>query len=235
MADVVITGASSGVGYATAKRLAESGAHRVVAIARRARELAQLSATTGDAPGQVIPLVGDIADREAFPELLDAIGDALPRVDVLINNAGTLHHAPFAELSDADWRRHFEVNLFGPVRLIRGLLPRMATESPAHIVNISSMGGFQGSAKFAGLSAYSGSKAALANLTECLAEEFGAGGPRVNCVCLGAVQTEMLAQAFPGYQAPIDAATFAEFLADFALNGHRYCNGKILPMALTTP
>ena len=105
----------------------------------------------------------------------------------------------------------------------------------SHIVNIGSMGGFQGSAKFKGLSLYSAAKGAVAVLTESMAEEFKERGIKVNALALGAVQTEMLASAFPGYKAPLTAGQMAEFIADFALNGHKYFNGKILPVSLSTP
>jgi NAD(P)-dependent dehydrogenase (short-subunit alcohol dehydrogenase family) len=103
----------------------------------------------------------------------------------------------------------------------------------SHILNISSMGGFQGSVKFPGLSYYSASKAALACLSECLALEFDELGIKVNCLALGSVQTEMLEEAFPGYKAPIDAKKIGEFIADFAINGNKFINGKIIPVALT--
>jgi NAD(P)-dependent dehydrogenase (short-subunit alcohol dehydrogenase family) len=105
----------------------------------------------------------------------------------------------------------------------------------SHIVNIASMGGFQGSSKYPGLSCYSASKAALACLTECLAGEFTESGIKVNCLALGSVQTEMLEEAFPGYKAPVDAQEMAEFIADFALKGHKFFNGKILPVAVNNP
>jgi NAD(P)-dependent dehydrogenase (short-subunit alcohol dehydrogenase family) len=97
------------------------------------------------------------------------------------------------------------------------------------------MGGFQGSAKYKGLSYYSASKAALACLSECLAAEFATSGINVNCLALGAVQTEMLEEAFPGYKAPVDAKTMARFISDFALNGHKFFNGKVLPVAIDNP
>jgi NAD(P)-dependent dehydrogenase (short-subunit alcohol dehydrogenase family) len=97
------------------------------------------------------------------------------------------------------------------------------------------MGGFQGSAKYKGLSYYSASKAAIACLTECLAKEFSEYGIRVNCLALGAVQTEMLDEAFPGYKAPVNAKQMAEFVSGFALNGHKFFNGKILPVAIGNP
>jgi NAD(P)-dependent dehydrogenase (short-subunit alcohol dehydrogenase family) len=105
----------------------------------------------------------------------------------------------------------------------------------SHIVNIASMGGFQGSSKYKGLSYYSASKAALACLTECLATEFQESKIKVNCLALGAVQTEMFEAAFPGNKAPVKAHEMAEFIADFALKGHKFFNGKILPVATNNP
>jgi NAD(P)-dependent dehydrogenase (short-subunit alcohol dehydrogenase family) len=105
----------------------------------------------------------------------------------------------------------------------------------SHIVNISSMGGFQGSMKFAGLAAYSTSKAALCCFTELFAEEYKETNIRMNCLCLGAVQTEMLAEAFPGYNAPIQPKEMAKFIVDFAENASRFINGKIIPVSLSTP
>ena len=97
------------------------------------------------------------------------------------------------------------------------------------------MGGFQGSSKFPGLSAYSASKAALGNLTECLAEEFKEMGIAVNALALGAVKTEMLEEAFPGYVPPVNAQEMAGFMANFATSGHHFFNGKILPVSVSTP
>jgi NAD(P)-dependent dehydrogenase (short-subunit alcohol dehydrogenase family) len=155
------------------------------------------------------------------------------QIDVLINNAGSLISRNFTESEENDIRTMMEINFFAPSSLIRILLPLL--RSGSHIVNISSMGGFQGSEKFKGLSYYSASKAALACLSECLALEFREAGISVNCLALGSVSTEMLEEAFPGYKAPVSAADMGEFIASFALNGHKYINGKILPIALRTP
>ncbi|MEW6468442.1 MAG: SDR family oxidoreductase [Bacteroidota bacterium] len=155
------------------------------------------------------------------------------RIDIIVNNAGMLVNKPFGRITQEELRAVYDANLFYPFGIIQACLPRMRKGS--HIVNISSMGGVQGSAKFPGLSAYSSSKGALAVLSECLAEEFKPKGIAVNCLALGAVQTEMLKEAFPGYKAPLSARQMAEFIADFSLKGHRYFNGKILPVSLSTP
>src|SRR5208282_5900863 len=99
------------------------------------------------------------------------------------------------------------------------------------IVNISSIGGVQGSAKFKGLSAYSSSKAALINITECLAEEFKERGIAVNCLALGSVQTEMFSAAFPSFEAALTAEEMANYISEFAVTGNKYFNGKVIPVS----
>ncbi|MDX1314389.1 MAG: SDR family NAD(P)-dependent oxidoreductase, partial [Eudoraea sp.] len=155
------------------------------------------------------------------------------QVDVLINNAGLLLNKPFLESTKKEFEQVYAVNVFGVAELIKAVLPFMG--QTGHVVNISSMGGVQGSAKFPGLSAYSSSKGALITLTELLAEEFKDKGPSFNVLALGAVQTEMLEEAFPGYQAPLSAGKMAAYIQWFALEGHRYYNGKVLPVSKSTP
>jgi 3-oxoacyl-[acyl-carrier protein] reductase len=142
---------------------------------------------------------------------------------------------PFEQLSSSDWQRSFNVNFFGPVELTQLCLPLLKNSEQGHILNITSMGGFQGSSKFPGLSAYSASKAALGNLTECLAEELKEENVAVNALALGAVQTEMLAEAFPGFEPPMHSEQMARFIADFAVNGRQFFNGKVLPVSTSTP
>ena len=148
------------------------------------------------------------------------------------NNAGALVNKPFAELSHDDISLSFQVNIIGVMGVTQAAVGFM---SQAHIVNISSIGGFQGSVKFPGLSAYSTSKAALCGFTELFAEEYKDTAITMNCLCLGAVQTEMLEEAFPGYVAPLSADEMASYITEFALNGNKWMNGKIIPVSLTTP
>ncbi|MCA9522526.1 MAG: SDR family oxidoreductase [Myxococcales bacterium] len=234
MRNVVITGASSGIGRETAKRLV-AGGHRVLAVARRRDRLEQLRSDCAALSGEIFVESCDLTSPTLAEQLLPRMLGTLKRVDVLINNAGAIVNRPFAELSDDDWALMWKINVMAPVHLIRAFLPHMGRDGVGHVVNLSSMGGVQGSVKFPGLSAYSSAKAALAALTECLAVELVERSVHVNCVALGAVQTEMLESAFPGYEAPLSAEEFAVFLADFAIGGHRFCNGTILPMALSTP
>lgn len=233
MINIVITGASAGIGFDTALQLAQNTSHRVLAIARQADKLVALQQL---AVHHNLEILGfDVCSDDYNLVLAAAQKHGMEHIDILINNAGSLICKPFEEIADTEWLSLYEVNVLGTVRMVRNLLPQMGGNKSTHIVNIGSMGGFQGSSKFNGLSAYSASKAALANLTECLAEELKDRNISANCLCLGAVQTQMLEQAFPGYQAPINSESIAEYISWFALNGHRYQNGKIIPLSLSTP
>jgi short-subunit dehydrogenase len=134
-----------------------------------------------------------------------------------------------------DAQRMFHLNAVVPLMLTQALAGQMAGKLPGHVVNMGSMGGFQGSVKFPGLAAYSASKAALANLTECMAEELKGRGVYCNCICLGAVDTAMLRAAFPGYTAPVGPEEVGAFVARFVLEGQKFFNGKVLPFASSTP
>jgi 3-oxoacyl-[acyl-carrier protein] reductase len=226
---IIITGASRGIGFETAVTLAENNL-RVTAISRSQDKLSELHKKN---PEQISVLSLDITSPEATKTVSDYLIEEKLSVDGFIHNAGLLINKPFTKLTDEDWQCQLDVNLKAPVRLTRDLLPYFS--KGAHLVNISSMGGFQGSDKFPGLSAYSASKGALSILTECLAVELAERGIAVNCLCFGAVQTEMAEQAFPGIKAPVQPKEMGTYLADFVLNGHRFYNGKILPVALSNP
>lgn len=225
--NIVITGASRGIGFDTALLLAVG--HTVIACSRNEAGLAALRAANGDIHTHQLDLLScTVADIEG---ILTQYG----HIDVLINNAGLLVNKKFAECTFEEWRSIFETNVLGTVKMIQSAISLMKGRGVAHIVNIGSMGGVQGTSKFAGLSAYSASKAALANLTECLAEELKEHNIRVNCLALGAVGTEMLKAAFPGYEAPVTSKDMARFVADFSVNNHHFMNGKIVPVSVSTP
>ena len=155
------------------------------------------------------------------------------KVDVLINNAGVLLNKSFAETTMNDFEMVYKTNVYGVAELTRVVLPFMNNNS--HVVTISSMGGVQGSMKFPGLAAYSSSKGAVITLTELLAEEYKSSGISFNVLALGAVQTEMLEEAFPGYEAPISSLEMAHYIVDFALTGNKFYNGKLLQVSSSTP
>jgi NAD(P)-dependent dehydrogenase (short-subunit alcohol dehydrogenase family) len=233
--NIIITGASSGVGFEAAIELAATGKHKIIALARSQDKLQRLlEIATGLNPdAQIFAIAFDIVndDYHSLQQFIAANFDN--RVDVLINNAGMLINKPFMELAELDFVEMLQSNYLGHVRMIQGVAGLMPSGS--HIVNIGSMGGFQGSVKFNGLSAYSASKAALHTLTECLAQEFAEKGIKVNCLALGSAQTEMLEKAFPGYESPVMAFEMGKYIAEFATTGHKFFNGKIIPVALNAP
>ncbi|AEA44378.1 SDR family NAD(P)-dependent oxidoreductase [Fluviicola taffensis] len=157
----------------------------------------------------------------------------IDQIDYLIHNAGFIAVKPFLELTREDIHNCYQVNVLSVMEITQICIPKM--KSGSHIVMISSIGGFQGSSKFPGLAAYSTSKAALVSLTELLAEEFKNSGISINCLCLGAVQTEMMEEAFPGYKAPHQPAEIAEFIVDFTMNNGKYFHGKIIPVSVSNP
>jgi len=206
--------------------------NRIYAIARNEEALRSLSGLSGSRNIIAVPM--DITSgRSSLRELKNRLADDTDRVDILINNAGHLVNKSFEEYSEEEISDIVSVNFTSAASLTAELLPLMGKGS--HVVNIGSMGGYQGSLKFAGLSFYSAAKGALAVLTECLAAEYAERGISFNCLCPGAVQTEMFSSAFPGFSAPVSPAEMAVFIADFAVNGNRFFNGKILPVALSVP
>lgn len=228
---IVITGASRGIGLEIVKQLLSDDENTVLAISRSKKELTALKKDHKN----LLTIFGDLTKASVLTSALQTIKKNGNRVDVLINNAGAIVNKPFEKINANELKNVYEVNVFAPFLLIQKLLPVLGKKSKSHIINIGSMGGFQGSSKFAGLSAYSSSKSAIAGLTECLAEEFKTKNITVNCLAIGAVQTEMLNKAFPGYKAPLQPKQMANFVIEFAFTGHQYFNGKIIPVSSTTP
>lgn len=229
MKNYLITGASSGIGFETAVYLAECG-HNVIAVARTQSKLKDLKSRNSK---NIEIIAADITEQNSIDKVTSLLKERSLSLDGLMNNAGLLINKPFADLTDEDWNKQLQVNLLGPVKLVRSLLPIF--NKNAHILNISSMGGFMGSSKFPGLSAYSASKGALSILTESLAVELADRSLKCNCLCFGAVQTEMLEQAFPGLEAPVSAEEMGKYAGDFLSEGHRFYNGQVLPVTLADP
>lgn len=234
--NVVITGASSGIGYQTAYRFAVEHGAKVVAIARRGNRLSELreSVLHEDCSGEIIPIELDL-ERIEKADLYNKVYNKVDSVDILINNAAKLFSKPFLEISTDDLKSMYGVNVFSIYMVIQALFPLMEKGKWKHIVNITSIGGLGGTQKFSGLSGYSSSKGAVTILTECLAEEMREMGFKVNGLAFGAVQTEMLSKAFPGYVAPVTDVEISKFLMDFSMKGHQFFNGKVLPVSSTNP
>ena len=183
--------------------------------------------------GQFLKLCVDLSDEKELTIVENFLSSSWKNVDAIVHNAGALIFKPFSQTTAEDFLSVYKVNVFAVANLTRIALPFLQKNS--HVVSISSMGGIQGSTKFAGLSAYSSSKGALITLSELLAEEFKERGIAFNVLALGSVQTEMLAEAFPGYQAPITAAEMANYISDFTLTGNKFFNGKVLQVSSSTP
>ena len=234
--NIVITGASSGVGYEAALQLSSDPENKVVALARSGDKLEKLSkaAFILNPEGVLLPLIFDTIHGEYDKVLIPFLKKHLRHIDIIINNAGALVNKPFHELDQLDFVSMLQTNFLGHVKMIQHSLPFFPVRG-GHIVNIGSMGGYTGSIKFPGLAAYSASKGALHTLTECLAVELEKSKIKVNCLALGSAQTEMLEKAFPGYISPVKAAEMGRLIADFAMTGHRFFNGKVLPVSVTTP
>lgn len=230
---VVVTGASRGVGRATAKALVMVHGCSVVAISRDAAGLASLKEECDDRAEALVALPLDLASPIGIASVRDHLGGR--RVHGLVNNAGLLIKKDWGSWTLDDLQRLFLLNATVPLLLTQALSGLLEGEPVGHVVNIGSMGGFQGSVKFPGLAGYSASKAAAANITECMAEELKDRSVRCNCICLGAVDTAMLRVAFPGYTAPVGPEEVGGYIARFVLEGHKLFNGKVLPLALSTP
>jgi 3-oxoacyl-[acyl-carrier protein] reductase len=224
--NIIITGTSRGIGFELVHLFAKQG-HNVLALSRNAQPVNNLHFDN------ISSFAFDLCEEEDYQKVEAFIQNEWKHVDILINNAGTLLNKPFAETSFKDFAKVYETNVFGVSEMTRVVLPFMKPDS--HVVTISSMGGIQGSMKFPGLAAYSSSKGAVITLTELLAEEYKDSGPQFNVLALGAVQTEMLAEAFPDYQAPTTALEMATYIHDFALTGNKYYNGKALQVSNSTP
>ncbi|PKP15390.1 MAG: short-chain dehydrogenase [Bacteroidetes bacterium HGW-Bacteroidetes-23] len=225
MKNIIITGTSRGIGFELALQFANQG-HQVLAISRKTvKELIEHP--------NITCLVVDLSEESGLNLVTEFISQTWKNVDVLIHNAGCLVLKPFLQLTQADFEMVYKVNVFGVANLTRICLPFLKRGS--HVVSISSMGGVQGSSKFAGLAAYSSSKGAVITLSELLAEEYKEEGISFNVLALGAVQTEMLHEAFPGYKAPLSAKEMADYIYDFSLNGNKYYNGKVLQVSSSTP
>jgi NAD(P)-dependent dehydrogenase (short-subunit alcohol dehydrogenase family) len=225
MKNIIITGTSRGIGYELALQFANSG-YQVLALSRKTPQ-ALIAHSNITCLSVDLSLESDLLQVDKF------LKSSWKNVDAIVHNAGSLVFKPFAETTSQDFENIYKVNVFGVANLTRVCLPYL--QKGSHVVTISSIGGIQGSTKFAGLSAYSSSKGAVITLSELLAEEYKERGISFNVLALGSVQTEMLAEAFPGYQAPLSATEMADYIYNFTLTGNKYYNGKVLQVSSTTP
>lgn len=226
MKHVIITGTSRGIGFELAKLFAEKG-HKVLAISRNVKPLTDINHPN------ITTLSVDVSQNNDLKKVTEFVENNWKKVDILINNAGKLINKPFTALTTEDFLEVYKVNVFGVAELTKNMIPFL--QKGSHVVTISSMGGIQGSMKFPGLAAYSSAKGAVITLSELLAEEYKEQQIAFNVLAIGAVQTEMLAEAFPDYKAPLSASEMAEYMYEFAINGNKFYNGKVLQVSSSTP
>ena len=179
----IVTGAGRGIGLAIATALAQEGATVVAANRALSEDLTQLAARY-----TVLSVVADLAAPDGPQHVVDQAVDHFGRLDILVNNVGafTFHPTGFLSISDAEWQRTLELNVLTTVRTTRAALPVMVAQGSGAIVNLSSVNARQPDP---GVADYSAAKAAVANLTKVVAQEFTAQGVRVNAVAPGPVST----------------------------------------------
>ncbi len=226
MKNIIITGTSRGIGFELAKQFANAN-YNVLSLSRNTKPLEDFNHKN------ITVLSVDLSKENDIKKAVNFVKLNWKKVDVLINNAGKLINKPFVELTSDDFLEVYKVNVFAVAELTKNLIPFLSKGS--HVVTISSMGGIQGSLKFSGLAAYSSSKGAVITLSELLAEEHKEQQISFNVLALGAVQTEMLEEAFPDYNAPTTAVEMANYIFDFSLNGNKFYNGRILQVSSTNP
>lgn len=224
--NIIITGTSRGIGFELVHLFAKQG-HNVLALSRNAQPVNNLHFDN------ISSFAFDLCEEEDYQKVEAFIQNEWKHVDILINNAGKLINKPFTELSSDDFIEVYQVNVFAVAELTKLMIPFM--KKGTHVITISSMGGIQGSMKFPGLAAYSSAKGAIITLSELLAEEYKEQQIAFNVLAIGAVQTEMLAEAFPDYKAPLSASEMANYIFDFSLKGNKFYNGKVLQVSSTTP
>jgi 3-oxoacyl-[acyl-carrier protein] reductase len=225
----IITGTSRGIGKQLLITALKNG-HQVISISRSKTEIEISTKLVSN----WTEIIGDLTKDETFNRLEKELS-IWNSVDVLVNNAGYMANKPFEQLNITDFNLSYQINILIPSLLIKMCIPFLKESKIGKVINIGSIGGVQGSVKFPGLAFYSSSKGALATLTECLAEEYKTTNIHFNYLALGAVQTEMLEKAFPGFIAPVTPVQMAEFIYHFSIYSADMINGKIIPVALSTP
>ena len=234
--NILVTGASKGIGFEIVKQYAQNEENVILAFARDIELLKELQFKCKKEYDNDIHIHSiDFLSESFNSDLKDILSKHNSHFDIIINNAGYLINKPFTETSQEDISKIYQVNVYAPISILQNIIPSLDDEKQCHVINIGSMGGYQGSVKFPGLSIYSSSKSALANLTECLAEEYKEKNIKINCLALGSVQTDMLNRAFPGYEAQVTPVEMAKYIIQFSQQDPIYINGKIIPVSNSTP
>ena len=184
----IVTGASRGIGKAVVQAYAREGA-RITLVATREQSLRQVCAEFGLSDDQTLCVAADVSKADECQRAVQATLARWGHVDVLVNNAGIYHAAPFLQHTTQDFQRLLDVNLFGVLHFMQACLPSMQSRRSGSIINIASTAGKWGSRN---QSAYNTSKHAVVGLTRCVALEASAHQVTVNAICPGFVQTDMV-------------------------------------------
>ena len=222
---VVITGASSGLGEATARHLAGQGA-RVVLGARRAERIEALAREIAGAGGQARAVATDVTQPEQVQRLVDDAVQAFGRLDVLLNNAGLMPHSPLEQRRIADWDRMIDVNLKGVLYGIAAALPHMQRQKAGHIINVSSVAGHKVNP---GGAVYSATKTAVRVLSEGLRQEVKPWNIRTTIISPGAVATALPQSATE----PDVAANLQQFYEEYAIPADSFA--RCVAFAISQP
>jgi NAD(P)-dependent dehydrogenase (short-subunit alcohol dehydrogenase family) len=207
----VVTGASRGIGRAIALRLAEAGAE-VALWARDQNALRSVSGEIGAARGKARAIVVDVANPDSVNQAADLVRATMPKVRIVVNNAGNILRKSTESITDEEWRRVMAVNLDGTFYVTRAFIGDLE-QTRGRVINISSIAGREGTAL---LAAYCAAKHGVVGLTRALAEELRAAKVCVNAICPGSVDTAMLREGMPGARpdmSPDDIAKTVLFLA----------------------
>lgn len=224
----VVTGASRGIGAATAEAIAAAGAH-VVLAARDREALDGVARRIKDAGGQATPVPTDVSD-EAAVERLFAEAAGVGQLSALVCAAGVLTPALFPETTSAMWRETLEVNLTGAFLCCRAAFTAMAAAGGGRIVTIASLSGVYATEKFPGLAAYNVSKYGVIGLTEAIAVEGREHGVSAVCLSPGAVDTEMLRKANPALRPGLTPADMGELIVDLLNSPLARLSGANIPL-----
>lgn len=217
----IVTGASSGIGLATAQKLLDAGA-RVALFARREQELAAATRDRRDA----LYVAGDVTDEGALDRLFARTAEELGPCDLLVNVAGMVDPGRVLEVTRERWDRMFAVNVTGAFLAARRALPSMIERRRGTIINVASISGVYGTQKFGGFVSYAAAKAAVIGMTEALAAEVREHGIRVNAVSPGSVDTRMLKQASATAEPDMTPEEIAKVILFLASDSSRPINGQ---------
>jgi 3-oxoacyl-[acyl-carrier protein] reductase len=230
MKNLLITGAGKGLGLEIIRMAALDSGYRIFAVARDISNIESVECCQGT---EIVGISCDLGIEMQVRDLVDRIKEYDGILDGMILNAGVFLRTPLESSSWTDLERLMRVNCYSCFSLSAGLSEKMSSGS--HIILVSSMGGFQGSSKFAGNTGYCMSKGAMTTLGECLSSEYAGRNIAVNVVCPGAVRTSMLSQAFPEYEGGVSPKYMGTWLWAFYKEGRSLFNGRVIPISTQNP